>query len=159
MYAAELSADESKPLPDLPARLKLPFAQERTISLSNLWTTGTSEESFWAHEGLTNAPVELAIPGGSQYKLFIGNGGLMPFLGRRGSANQPNAIWRIPKFRVDMGGGGKEKYAELGKCTMIGFDAEKLALRDGTKMKGILWSIWSDRNGFMRIEIAIEPGW
>lgn len=133
------------------------------LLLSNVWTYGSTnlpEEVFWRAQGLSNAPLELAIPGGSGYYLPIANSRVLPFLGRRGTT-APAAIWSWPMLPV-MFNGIPRGSADISKCAFVSFGGETVNLsgRLGSFSLGQNWRL-SASGGLVRLqlEIWLEPDW
>ena len=137
-------------------------AQQESISglllLSNVWTYGSTtlpEESFWRNKGLTNAPLELNIPGGSGYYLLIANNRVLPYVGRKGTL-APAAIWIWPKLPVKLKG-ETQKEADISQCRLISFGGEHLNLSGWVEGFSVrqTWRL-SGTGGVLRLQLDVS---
>jgi hypothetical protein len=130
------------------------------LLLSNVWTYGVTslpEEDFWKGHGLTNAPMEVAVPGGSGYYLMIANDRVLPFVGRRGTL-APAAIWAWPALPVKLEG-DRRKIADISKCRLVSFAGGTLNLNGWAGGFGVRqkWCLSAEAGLLsVRLEISVE---
>jgi hypothetical protein len=130
------------------------------LLLSNVWTYGASgvpEDAFLRGRGLTNAPIEVAIPGGAGYYLMIAGNGVLPFVGRRGTT-APAAIWAWPGLPVKLEG-SKPRVADISQCSLVSFTGGKVNLSGWAGSFGVRqkWCL-SAEGGLLRLllELSVE---
>jgi hypothetical protein len=127
--------------------------KEVVLTLSNVWPRtkrDTSVREFWVKQGLTNSPIKLLIPGGSA--LCIAQGQVRPYLIREDSGE----ILEIPPITLSQ---ALLKKTEISDCTTVAYSNGKLLLVDRTRKRGVFWSLWSDSDLKLHIEVTVEPGW
>jgi hypothetical protein len=133
------------------------------LLLSNVWTcspTNGSQGDFLRGQGVTNAPIELAIPGGSGYYLLVVNNHVLPFIGRQGTL-KPAAIWAWPTLPV-MHDGVPRQEADISTCGRASVEGECLYLygRLGRHSLRQSWEL-NGKSGLLelRVKVWIEPDW
>jgi len=133
----------------------------RSLTLSNVWIYGKvniPEETFWNRQGVTNTPINVAIPGKSHFVLFVADARVLPFVGRKGSATEPAAIWSLPALSVNIY--GTKEAVQISACKLVSFQDEKLGLADWSRGgTGVIWRMRADSNGILCIELETDGGW
>lgn len=130
------------------------------LLLSNVWTyasNGLPEDAFWRAQGVTNAPLKLAIPGERGYYLLVANNRVLPFI-KRGGTMAPDAIWVLPKLPVKIKG-NKEGTADISQCSGLDFENDTVHVHGwlggafGIRQR---WHLSVSR-GLLCLELIVSP--